>query len=55
MIYSVNGTLIHIEPGVAVVECGGVGLKCLTSMGTLRTLPQVGEKVKLYTQLNPPQ
>ncbi|HIU32518.1 MAG TPA: Holliday junction branch migration protein RuvA [Candidatus Caccousia avistercoris] len=52
MIYSVNGTLIHIEPGVAVVECGGVGLKCLTSMGTLRTLPQVGEKVKLYTQLN---
>ena len=52
MIYSVTGTLIHIEPGVAVVECGGVGFKCLTSMGTLRRLPNVGGQVKLYTKLN---
>ena len=49
MIYSVTGTLIHIEPGVAVVECGGVGFKCLTSMGTLRRLPSSGGQVKLYT------
>lgn len=52
MIYSVTGTLIHIEPGVAVVECGGVGFKCLTSMGTLRRLPSIGGQVKLYTKLN---
>ena len=52
MIYSVNGTLIHTEPGAAVVECGGVGFKCLTSMGTLRTLPAPGAQVKLYTKLN---
>ena len=31
MIYSVTGTLIHIEPGVAVVECGGVGLETLAA------------------------
>ena len=29
MIYSLNGTLIAGEPGMAVVECGGVGYKCL--------------------------
>ena len=52
MIYSVTGTLIHIEPGVAVVECGGVGFKCLTSMGTLPRLPNIGGQVKLYTKLN---
>ena len=25
MIYSVRGTLVHMEPRLAVVECGGVG------------------------------
>ena len=28
MLYSVKGKLIHTEPGIAVVECGGVGFKC---------------------------
>jgi Holliday junction DNA helicase RuvA len=52
MFYSVRGTLIHLESGVAVVECGGVGFKCLTSFHTLRSLPQVGEETTLYTYLN---
>lgn len=52
MIYSVKGTLTHLEPGVAVVECGGVGFKCLTSMNTQRTLPQIGAQAKLFTVLN---
>ena len=52
MIYSVSGTLVHLEPNVAVVECGGVGFKCLTSMGTQRRLPAIGAQVKLYTKLN---
>ena len=51
MIYSVSGTLVHLEPGVAVVECG-VGFKCLTSMNTQRKLPNIGGQVKLYTKLN---
>lgn len=52
MFYSVKGTLTHTEPGFAVVECGGVGFKCLTSLSTQRALPQIGGEVKLYTHLN---
>lgn len=52
MIYSVRGILTHLEPGVAVVECGGVGFKCFTSRNTLRALPQIGAEVKLFTVLN---
>ena len=32
MIYSVTGTLIHMDATTAVVECGGVGFKCLTTL-----------------------
>ncbi len=52
MIYSVSGTLVHLEPGVAVVECVGVGFKWLTSMNTQPKLPNIGGQVKLYTKLN---
>lgn len=52
MIYSLNGILIHTEPGFAVVECGGVGFKCQTTANTLRKLPKTGEKVFFYTYLN---
>ena len=52
MIDSLHGTLIHTEPGVAVVECGGVGFKCMVSQNTQRTLPPNGEKVKIFTLLN---
>lgn len=52
MFYSLKGTLIHTEPSVAVVECGGVGYKCLTTMNTQRSLPRLGETVTLYTHLN---
>ena len=52
MFYSVSGILIHAEPSFAVVECGGVGFKCFTSMNTQRALPQIGEKVRLFTHLN---
>ena len=52
MIYSLNGTLIHTQPGVAVIECGGVGFRCATTDNTLRKLPKLGEKAKLFTYLN---
>ena len=52
MIYSVKGILTHLEPGIAVIECGGVGFKCFTSMNTQRALPQPGKEAKLYTVLN---
>ncbi len=52
MFYSVKGTLTHVEPGLAVIECGGVGFKCLTTLNTQRGLPKLGEKAMLYTHLN---
>ncbi|MFU0832739.1 MAG: Holliday junction ATP-dependent DNA helicase RuvA [Oscillospiraceae bacterium] len=52
MIYSVKGTLSHMEPGIAVIECGGVGFKCFTSLNTQRALPQIGEQAQLFTVLN---
>ncbi|UZT83013.1 Holliday junction branch migration protein RuvA [Caproicibacterium sp. BJN0003] len=52
MFYSLNGTLIHIEPGMAVIECGGVGFECRTTRNTESVLPKIGEKATLYTHLN---
>ena len=52
MFYSLKGILIHTEPGFAVVECGGVGFKCLTTMSTQRALPKLGSQVTLYTHMN---
>lgn len=51
MIYSVHGKLIHMEANLAVVECGGVGYKCLTTANTLSTLPPLGGEVRLLTWL----
>lgn len=52
MIYSVHGKLIHTQPNIAVVECGGVGFRCRITMTTARQLPQLGEEVMLYTCMN---
>jgi len=52
MFYSLKGTLTYIEPGITVIECGGVGFKCLTSMQTQKKLPKIGETVTLYTHMN---
>lgn len=51
MIYSVKGELIHTEPSLAVVECGGVGYACRTTMNTLKQIGSSGE-VKLFTYLH---
>ena len=52
MIDSLHGKLIHTEPGLAVVECGGVGFACQISQNTQRHLPGVGESVQLITRMN---
>ena len=52
MYYSVRGKLIHTAPGLAVIECAGVGYKCFVSMNTLRSLPRIGEEAMLFTHLN---
>ena len=51
MFYSVRGKLIYMDAIAAVVECGGVGYNCQTTMNTLKTL-RLGDEVTLYTHLN---
>lgn len=52
MLYSVRGKLLVSQSGFAVVECGGVGYKCLTTLNTQRALPKIGTEAMLYTHLN---
>lgn len=52
MIYSVTGVLRHTEPGLAVVECGGVGYACKTTDATLAALPRTGGTATLYTYMH---
>lgn len=51
MIYSVKGTLIHIEAGFAVVECAGIGYKVQTTLTTQREL-KLNSTVTLFTYMN---
>ena len=51
MFYYLNGTVAHIEPYLAVIDCGGVGYACRTTTYTLANLKK-GEPGKLYTYLN---
>ena len=51
MFYYVSGTVAHMGPYLAVIDCGGVGYACRTTNHTLSRLKQ-GEKARLYTYLN---
>ncbi len=52
MLYSVKGELIHLEPRVAVISCGGVGFRCQITMNTARQMPAIGGEAMLYTIMN---
>jgi len=52
MIYSVRGKLVHRENELAVVECGGIGYACRTTLQTLASLSEKGTEVMLYTYLH---
>ncbi len=51
MFYYLKGTVGHLAPNLAVLDCGGVGFACHTTSYTLSYL-KVGEEAKLYTYLN---
>ncbi|SBW03631.1 Holliday junction ATP-dependent DNA helicase RuvA [uncultured Eubacteriales bacterium] len=51
MFYYVKGTVAHIAPYLAVIDCGGVGYACRTTSNTLSYLKK-GEPGKLFTYLN---
>ena len=50
MFYYVSGTVAHVEPYLAVIDCGGVGYACRTTNQSLSRLT-VGQKGKLFTHL----
>ena len=58
MFYYLDGTVAEILPGLAVIDCGGVGYACMTTNNTSfiiesnRIILKKGEKKKLYTYLN---
>lgn len=52
MFYSVRGMLVHTEPNLAVIECGGVAFKCFTTTQTMQKLPARGQEARLYTYLS---
>lgn len=52
MISSLRGKLIYVDTQSIVVECGGVGFKCFTSLNTLSTLPKQGNEVFVHTYLS---
>jgi Holliday junction DNA helicase RuvA len=51
MFYYLSGSVAEIEPGLAVIDCGGVGYACATTNYTLAQLKK-GERAKLYTHMN---
>ena len=46
MFYYLDGAVAEILPGLAVIDCGGVGYACLTTNHTLSQL-RTGERGKL--------
>lgn len=47
MFYHIKGTVTDMEPGMAVIECGGVGFAVNTSANTMSQL-RPGAETKLY-------
>lgn len=52
MIYSVRGKIIHKGSDIAVIECGGVGYACRTTLATLSQIGKTGDEAMLYTYLH---
>jgi Holliday junction DNA helicase RuvA len=48
MIAHLRGTLIHKQPGQAIVEAGGVGYDVVISVPTFTALPAVGAEARLH-------
>lgn len=51
MFYYLDGNVSIIDKGLAVIDIGGVGYCCFTTLNTLSRL-EVGKRVRLYTYCN---
>ncbi len=48
MIYSLSGKFIVKKPQFVVVEVNGIGFKVFTSIRTLKNIPKINSKIKLF-------
>ncbi len=51
MIASLRGKLIYSDTQSVIIECGGVGMRCFTSLKTIAALPKINNEVFLHTYL----
>ena len=51
MISSLRGKLLYVDNSFVVIECSGVGFKCMCSIKTLVSLGDVGNNVFVHTHL----
>lgn len=51
MIDHIRGVVSRKEPGLVVLECGGIGYACRTSLQTAAAAGQADEETLLYTRL----
>lgn len=51
MLYNLNGRLTVTDVNFIVVECGGVGFKCFTTLNTVKEIGKVGDMVNVFTYL----
>lgn len=51
MIYNIKGTLTVSDVNFIVVETGGIGFKCYTTLNTVKTIGELGKEVNVYTYL----
>lgn len=52
MIASLRGKLIASDAQSVIIECGGVGMRCFTSLKTIAGCPKLGSEVFFYTYLS---
>jgi Holliday junction DNA helicase RuvA len=51
LVYKIKGILLEKGPNFAVIDTGSIALECAISVNTFSNLPNVGEKVELFTHL----
>lgn len=51
MLYNVKGILTVSDINFIVIECGGVGFKCFTTLNTIKNIGKIGDEVNAYTYL----
>ncbi|MGN0532797.1 MAG: Holliday junction branch migration protein RuvA [Eubacterium sp.] len=51
MLYNLRGKLTVSAADFIVVECGGVGFKCFTTLNTVQNIGKSGDEVNVFTYL----